>query len=642
MTEQRTRYMPALDGLRAAAVIAVLLYHGEVSWARGGFLGVDLFFVLSGFLITGLLFGEWRATGRIKLSAFWARRARRLLPALLLVLGFVALYAAVWAPDDVLHRLRSDFGGTLGYVANWQLVVSGQSYFDQFATPSPLRHVWSLAIEEQFYLLWPLVFLGLLRVTRASRRLLVPITLALASASGILTVVLFSRGADASRVYYGTDTRAQALLVGAALALLLAGRRDSGRARTPWVLHAFGLVAAVVLGWSWVTTSDSSPALYRGGLAATACLAAVVIASVTHRRPGPLGALLSVRSLRWIGTISYGLYLWHWPVYVALDPARTGLDGSSLLALRLAITFVLATLSYYLVESPIRRGALPGWRVRALAPAAAGSVAVAVVLVTANLAPNPLGAAAGAQVGTAPALTHPAPPPPPRAVKGMLVGDSVGFTLGVGLDEMQSPTLSVQDGAVLGCGVIRGDFLIAGKWNRDAPECSGWLERWRDRVVSEQDDVVVALWAMWDLFDRRVDGQVLRWGTPEMDRYLLAGLDGAVTTLTSTGARLVLLTSPYYEPADLATRSDRLGTAFEKSRVDHWNALLAAVAQAHPGAVSLVDLHAYMSPGGQSVNTIDGVDDVRPDGIHFSPEGAGVVARWLEPQIVRFANGSTG
>jgi peptidoglycan/LPS O-acetylase OafA/YrhL len=208
MPETRLRYMPALDGLRAVAVAGVLLYHGDVTWARGGYLGVDAFFVLSGFLITTLLLAEWRTNGAIDLVDFWRRRARRLLPALFLVLGAVALFAATWAPTDTLERLRGDAFATLGYVANWRFIWSSDSYFAQFSSPSPLQHVWSLAIEEQFYLVWPPAFLVLLRVTGGSRRAVLGITAGLAAGSALLMAVLFTPGADPSRVYYGTDTRA--------------------------------------------------------------------------------------------------------------------------------------------------------------------------------------------------------------------------------------------------------------------------------------------------------------------------------------------------------------------------------------------------------------------------------------------------
>ena len=640
MPETRLRYMPALDGLRAAAVVAVLLYHGDVSWARGGYLGVDAFFVLSGFLITILLLTEWQRTGGIDLPSFWRRRARRLLPALFLVLGAVALFAITWAPTDMLQQLRGDALATIGYVANWRFIASGQSYFAQFASPSPLRHVWSLAIEEQFYLVWPPLFLLLLHLTRGSRRALFGITTVLAAGSTILMAALFTPGTDPARVYYGTDTRAQSLLIGAALALIL-DRRQVGTTRIGRrFLHATALGAALLLMWTWARTPDNATWLYRGGLALTALLVAVVIAGVTAETPGPVGRLLSLRAVRWIGVISYGLYLWHWPVYVALSRGRTGLDGSALLAVRLACTVALATASYYLVERPIRRGALRGWRVRVLTPATAVVVAAAFFAVTAGIPATGLSEAANAKTGTAPGLARgaAAPPPAPGVVRGVLIGDSVAFTLGVGFEQVEPPTLQIKNAGVLGCGVIRGDAYIGNAWQPDASKCENWRQTWPDIIRSQQAQIVVAFFGAWDMYDRRVNGQVMRWGTPELDRYLTGQLDGAIGGLTSAGVRVVLLTAPYYEPPDLAARADRSQSLFEKPRVDHWNDLLRSVAQAHSDSVSVVDLHAYLDPNGDAVNSIAGVDGIRYDGIHFTPQGADVVARWLSPRIVRTAH----
>ena len=223
-------YQPALDGLRGVAVAAVLLYHGGVTWMDGGFLGVDIFFTLSGFLITTLLLVEWGRTRTIRLGAFWLRRARRLLPALGLVLLGIALYAAFVASQGQLAGIRTDSFSTIGYVANWRFVLSGQGYFEEFATPSPFRHMWSLAIEEQFYLVWPFIVLGLLH-WRPKLRFLTRLFVGSAVASALLMAVLFRSDRDPSRVYYGTDTRAQALLVGAALAAALLGARQRSRSR---------------------------------------------------------------------------------------------------------------------------------------------------------------------------------------------------------------------------------------------------------------------------------------------------------------------------------------------------------------------------------------------------------------------------
>ena len=585
------------------------------------------------------MLAEWRTNESIDLLAFWRRRARRLLPALFLMLAAVAIVAAMWAPADTLQRLRADAFATLGYVANWRFITSGGSYFAEFASPSPLRHVWSLAIEEQFYLVWPPAFLLLLRFTRGSRAALLGITTGLAAASAILMAVLFAPGGDPSRVYYGTDTRAQLLLIGAALALVLERRRIGVTRFGRTLLHIAAISAAGVLVWVWSATPDDASWLYRGGFTATAVLVGVVITGVTASDPGPVGRLLSLGPVRWIGLISYGLYLWHWPVYVVLNRARTGLDGSALLAVRLACTVAIATASYYVVELPIRRGALRGWRIRALAPAATVAVTAAFLAVTASIPTTGLAPeVANARAGAAPALAAPAPTPPaPGVVRGVLIGDSVAFTLGAGFERAQPPTLDITNASVLGCGVIRGDAYIGSRWHPNASACDRWADTWPEVIQRQQAEIAVAFWGAWDMFDRRVGGQVLRWGTPELDRFLTGELDRALTVLESAGARVVLLTAPYFEPPDLATRIDRYQSLFERHRVDHWNELLRAAAQAHQDTVTVVDLHAYLNPNGEFVNAIAGVEPIRSDGIHFSSQGADVVARWLAPKFVRIA-----
>ncbi|HEX9466985.1 MAG TPA: acyltransferase, partial [Acidimicrobiia bacterium] len=302
-------YQPALDGIRAFAVAAVLLYHGGQSWAVGGYLGVDAFFVLSGFLITTLLVTEWsgrqlRGRGRIDLRAFWIRRARRLLPALFFVMIGVVVYAAVFAAPGEVDRIRQDSLATLGYVANWRFIFSGQSYFDQFTQPSPLRHMWSLAIEEQFYLSWPLI-VGFVLWWRRSVRALLVIAVTMVVASATLMALLFHHGHDPSRVYYGTDTRAQSLLMGAVLGivLFLHGPIRSLVARI--ALRAFAIVGAGYTLWLWWRMSERTDALYQGGFVLAALAVAAVIASVVQPDRGALGAALSWGPLRWVGRISY-------------------------------------------------------------------------------------------------------------------------------------------------------------------------------------------------------------------------------------------------------------------------------------------------------------------------------------------------
>jgi peptidoglycan/LPS O-acetylase OafA/YrhL len=348
-------YLPGLDGLRALAVIGVLLYHADLAWIPGGFLGVEVFFVISGYLITSLLLAEWRQQGRIDLKAFWLRRARRLLPAAVVLIVSTLAFAVVFLPQEVAG-LRGDALAAFGYVTNWSLILSHKSYFESVGRPPLLRHLWSLAIEGQFYLLWPLLFAAGMRLWRRRRTLL--ITLVGAAVSTALMAILYRPDVDPSRIYFGTDTRVAGLLIGAALALVWTPERLKGRAPSLW-LDVIGLGALAGLVGFCLRLDEFQPLLYRGGFALVALTTAVAIAVAVHPRARLVPGLLSQRLLRWVGLRSYSIYLWHWPVYMVTRPQLdVSLEGWPLLALRLAITGVLAELSYRYVETPFRRGAL--------------------------------------------------------------------------------------------------------------------------------------------------------------------------------------------------------------------------------------------------------------------------------------------
>jgi peptidoglycan/LPS O-acetylase OafA/YrhL len=389
----RLPYLPGLDGLRALAVIAVLLYHAELPWISGGFLGVEVFFVISGYLISALLLAQWRQTGRIDLKAFWLGRARRLLPALYVMLLVTLAYAVVFLPAEVAG-LRADAIAALGYITNWYLILAEESYFEAIGRPSLLKHLWSLAVEEQFYLLWPaVVALGLsVGAARWRERRVVLVALFGAGASALLMAFLYRPEVDPSRVYYGTDTRASGLLIGAALAFVWApwrSRRSTGapsrrsssstaarglhyhprwwrgwlRRRwgwtTPLLLDIAGIVALGALGWLCLSLGEYQPSLYRGGLVGVALSTAVVIMVVVHPRARLGLRVLGCQPLRWVGVRSYSIYLWHWPVYMASRPQLdVPFEGLPLLGLRLGATVVLADLSYRYVERPVREGAL--------------------------------------------------------------------------------------------------------------------------------------------------------------------------------------------------------------------------------------------------------------------------------------------
>jgi len=351
-------YLPGLDGLRALAVIGVLLYHADLGWTPGGFLGVEVFFVISGYLITSLLLAEWNRRGSISFKAFWLRRARRLLPALFLVITTTLAFAVVFLPQEVAG-LRGDALAAIGYVTNWYLVFSHKSYFEVIGRPPMLRHLWSLAIEEQFYVLFPLLFAIGMKLLRRRRMLLAVIAGAVASA--VLMAVLYQPDVDPSRVYYGTDTRASGLLIGVALAFVWGpGDLRSRATRANALLFdviGLGALAALFSSYRWL--DEFQPFLYRGGFVSVALITSVLIAVAVHPRARLLPRLLGQKVLCWIGQRSYGIYLWHWPVFMVTRPQLDVLiTGLPLLVLRLAVTGVLAELSYRFVEMPIRTGAM--------------------------------------------------------------------------------------------------------------------------------------------------------------------------------------------------------------------------------------------------------------------------------------------
>jgi peptidoglycan/LPS O-acetylase OafA/YrhL len=360
------RYMPGLDGLRAIAVLAVIAFHEQFSWAPGGLLGVGVFFTLSGYLITDLLLSGWLAIGRVRLADFWLRRARRLLPALFVMLAVVTAWVTL-LDRARLSSLRGAVAAAATYSSNWYLIVQNQSYFSRFAPPEPLDHLWSLAVEEQFYLIWPWVLLAGLFVIRRHRNaraisLLAVPTLVLAAGSAALMWLLYHPAVDPTRVYEGTDTRACGLLIGAALAMVWSSGRAARSAKTlQRVLDVPGFAGLAVIAVLIWRVGQYSSFLYHGGLVLLSIATAAVVAAAA----GPatwVGAALSWRPLRWIGVRSYGIYLWHYPVIVLTTPANSTQDLPRAVW-QIAASIAIAALSWKFVEEPVRHGAIQrAWR----------------------------------------------------------------------------------------------------------------------------------------------------------------------------------------------------------------------------------------------------------------------------------------
>jgi peptidoglycan/LPS O-acetylase OafA/YrhL len=345
--------LPGLDGVRALAVIAVIAFHEQLTAFPGGFLGVDVFFVLSGYLITDLLVAQWHQHGRLRLGNFWARRARRLLPALATMLVVVTAATAIVEPSQ-LAALRPALLAAVTYSSNWWQALHHQSYFTQFGPPPPLQHLWSLAIEEQFYLVWPLLLIVLLSRCRSSR-IRASAAWLCAALSALATVLIYLPGADPSRVYYGTDTHSSALLIGSALALSWPLRRlralTADKAR---VADGLGLAGLALLGWAMGHYRGDDRALYPAGLLIAALAAGAVVLAAAS--PGLVSWVLGLPPLRWIGVRSYGIYLWHWPVIALTTAALTQAQsrpGPLIWAAEAALAVGLAAASWRWIEQPI-------------------------------------------------------------------------------------------------------------------------------------------------------------------------------------------------------------------------------------------------------------------------------------------------
>ncbi len=432
------RYMPGLDGLRAIAVLAVIAFHLGFGWAPGGLLGVGIFFTLSGYLITDILLSQLARRGHIALGRFWLARARRLLPALFAMLIVVVAWVTAFGPAQP-QQFRDAVLASALYVSNWQLIFGDVSYFARFAPPGPLNHLWSLGIEEQFYLVWPFLLLIGVKLVRESplpsgiRPRLAVVTLALALVSAILMVVLYRPSLDPSRVYYGTDSRAFELLFGAALAMVWPSRKlnrriSIGARNLLDGIGAAGLAAIALMIWQ---TDQYSSFLYRGGFLLLSIATVLVVAALSHPACR-LGPILGWKPLRWVGVRSYGIYLWHFPIIVLTTPGGVANGSEPLRELAQVVAILgIAALSWRYVEEPVRQGALGRlwrrarageWRPASLTRegwAAAGVCALVLIVAAAGMAGvnsvSAEGRDARVQEATAAGTTKPPPLTPAQA-----------------------------------------------------------------------------------------------------------------------------------------------------------------------------------------------------------------------------------
>lgn len=653
---ERQSGIPALDGLRAIAVALVLVGHGGIPGVGGGFIGVDVFFVLSGFLITSLLLDELGRSGRIDLTGFWIRRARRLLPALLLMVLTVGV-AREFLPYQSQNGLRGDAIAAFLWVANWRFVAQQTDYFTQGAPPSPLQHTWSLGVEEQYYFVWPLLLIGvtLLLAARAKRyfakitvghvRLAAFVIATLGALASAAAAIVFTSDTTRDRIYFGTDTRAQALLVGAAASALLV--RDWPSLNRGWCLirsrwgrriaRVLPLVGLAALAAITHFATGSAGEFRHGLLIAVAIAAVLVVAPVALEQRGAVARVLAWRPLVWLGTISYGVYLWHWPIFLALNGERTGWSGPGLFGARCAATVVVAAVSWWAIEQPIRRWRPQRVPLLPLAAATVASAAAATIMVVPvgtglREVGLPPGVSAVAAVSPSPPGTALAPPPGPRDPNQpftvSVFGDSIGWTMMHYLPP--TPGFKFLDHTVIGCSLVRGTpYRYIGQTLEQRAECDGWPGRWSTQISQDRPDVALLVIGRWETVDRVNEGKWTHIGDPTFDAYLEFELNRALDIVGSTGVRVMVATVPYSRGGEKP--DGRLYPEDQPDRVNQWNTMLRKAMAQRPN-VGIVDLNKKLCPDGVYTAKVDGIK-VRSDGVHLTPEGVKWLLPWLEESV---------
>ena len=619
-----SRHVPALDGMRGIAVLLVLLFHLRVPGFRAGFMGVDLFFVLSGFLITSLLLEEIGRTGRVSVPAFWARRARRLLPALVLVLLVIGIVTWLTATYTERASIRGDLLATTGYVANWHL-ISTSTYFADIGVDSPLEHTWSLGIEEQFYLVWPLLVFAVPALAIRPRTGVAVLALVGAAASAVVLALLWS-SASPERAYMGTDARIFEPLLGAAGAAFVAS--PGGRARLErsgsWVVAAGA--AALLLGLIVIPPGDRIYAL--GGAVLVSLGALAIVSPLWIGAGGAAGTALSWRPLVWVGVVSYGAYLWHWPIVLWLGVREPGAEDLVIRQLAAAVlTFGAAAASFYAAERPIRNGTfVAGLRAR-LRPRPVGNAVRRRTVATLAAVPVTLLVIAGVSL----AVTR-VPPISSEDRVVMIVGDSVPARLSASLERaFAGEGWRFVNAAFGGCPPsgetpVRPDGT---PWPGVLPGCHAAVPARQDAVLRTADPDLVLWWDRFSVSGFRGEGRAyVAAGSPEFWSLRREALDLTVRRLGAGGAVVVLIAT---EPPGVSflDRCDEIGCDWPRFQAEHyrdlttrWNQILAAYAREHPGITRFISITDVVCRDDVAPcdDRIDGVS-ARPDGVHYVGAG---------------------
>lgn len=656
-------YQPALDGLRALSVIAVILYHANLAWLPGGFIGVEVFFVVSGYLITALLIGERIGTGKIGLKQFWLRRARRLLPALGAMLLATAIAVAFVKPEFA-PAFRRDIAAALLYFSNWwQIFFVTVPYFAPLHPPI-LRHLWSLSVEEQWYLFWPVVFGVVLNRKKLRLRIsgVVVVTLAFAIMAGTALTYLADDETRTNFLYLSTLTRSTGLLCGAGLAFFW--RPFSAKpfkTAIRFAAEVASLAAIATLGLVAALISVVDARLYRGGLAAATVASCVLISVVVHPTPTFIKRIFSIPIIVEIGRRSYGLYLWHWPIFV-LFGARDSVDS---LAVAMAVTVVVNEISYVFIEQPARRGALGKfWRNRSqlsvisrlpvIAAALMVSAAIAVTSVrissiqaidlsidTGNhdiafVVPTTVATAATIAPAQLVATTTTIAKLPRKLV---IVGDSQAHALAVNKPSGIEKTFTISDGSIDGCGVYDRGVGIGGstgKFRRNFVHCVGFEKRWAGSAARAKADVALVVIGAWEVLDVQVNGFTFKLGTAPADTFFTTQLTRGIAALRKTGATVALLEIACMRPIDSAGGPvPALPQRADDARTGHLNDLMRTIATDYGDGVYFVSGPKQWCTD----KSISSSTAYRWDGVHVYKPGAKLIFETIAPALLRLPIG---
>jgi peptidoglycan/LPS O-acetylase OafA/YrhL len=651
-------YEPSLDGIRAFSVIAVMLYHADIAWLPGGFLGVEVFFVVSGFLITSLLIEERESTRSIDLKQFWIRRARRLLPALVVMLSATAVYVAFFAKDSA-PDFRRDVLPSLGYFSNWwQIYAVDTPYFAASSLPV-LRHLWSLAVEEQWYLIWPLLFTVVFGAKWMRPRISGALLITCSAAIMFTTALRFVQDNETRTnfLYLSTITRSSGLLLGAAVAFLWRPWRKNSL--PSWwrssISDAFAITSIAVIGVLMATVHVADQRLYQGGLAATTVASAVIVAVVMRPNGLFVKKFFSQDLFVEIGRRSYGLYLWHWPIFVVAH-AR---DSSNRLAVALALTIIINEFVYQFVEIPTRHGALGNWWhnrpqlsamhrrlpvfIAAVVIASLGITGVKVVGIeardlsidtsTANVIfAVPTTVASASSLPAASTTTTTIAKLPRRLV---IVGDSQAHSLAINKPSGIEKTFVVTDGSIDGCGIYDRGVGVGGtngNFRRNFANCVGFEKSWTKSATKAQADVALVVLGAWEVLDLKINSFTLVVNTPPADTMFRTQMKRGIDALRATGATVALLEVACMRPVDSKGGPvPALPQRGDDTRTRHLNDLLREIAAPEDDGVFFVSGPKQWCSDSEISTSLS----YRWDGVHAYKPGAKLIFETIATSILQ-------